>query len=184
MSSEEKVVFLSGKEINLRPLSKNDLGKILRWINDPEVTQYLSVYLPMSEIEELNWVENLSKRKPNDIVLGIETVDTNLIGSVGLHGIDWKDRTGTLGISIGEKKYWGKGCGTETVSLILGYAFKTLNLRKICLSVFAHNKRAIKCYKGCGFNVEGCRKRQVFKNGRYVDEIIMAVFRNERNKNE
>ena len=103
MSSEEKVVFLSGKEINLRPLSKNDLGKILRWINDPEVTQYLSVYLPMSEIEELNWVENLSKRKPNDIVLGIETVDTNLIGSVGLHGIDWKDRTGTLGISIGEK---------------------------------------------------------------------------------
>lgn len=182
MSNEEKVIFLSGKKINLRPISKNDVGKLLRWINDQEVTQYLSVYLPMHEIEEINWIENLSKRKSNDIVLGIETVDAVLIGSVGLHGVDWKDRIGTLGISIGEKEYWGKGFGAEAISLIIDYAFKTLNLRKICLSVFAHNKRAIKCYKGYGFKVEGCRKRQIFKSGRYVDEILMAVFRDERIK--
>ena len=170
---------MAGKKINLRPLSKNDVGKLTRWINDSDVTQYLSVYLPVCENEEIEWVEKLSKHKSSDIVLGIETIESVLIGTIGLHGINWKDRTGTLGISIGEKSYWGKGSGREAVTLILRYAFKTLNLRKVCLSVLGHNKHAIKCYKSCGFKVEGCCKRQIFKNNRYVDEILMAVFRNK-----
>lgn len=177
MSSKQKVVFLAGKKINLRPISKSDAGKLFRWVNDAEVTQYLSVYLPMHENEEMEWVENLSKRKSNDIVLGIETIDGVLVGTVGLHEISWKDRTSTIGISIGEKNYWGKGCGTEAIKLIIDYAFKTLNLRKVCLSVLSHNWRAIRCYKGCGFKLEGCRKNQIFKNGKYVDEMLMAVFR-------
>ncbi|MCK6462282.1 MAG: GNAT family N-acetyltransferase [Candidatus Pacebacteria bacterium] len=175
--SEEKVVFLPGEKVNLRPLLKSDVGKLMRWINDPEVTQYLSAYLPMHEDEEICWIENLSKRKSSDIVLGVETIERTLIGTAGLHGINWKDRTVTLGISIGEKSYWGKGFGTEAVSLLIGFAFNTLNLRKVCLTVLSNNKRAIKCYKGCGFKVEGCRKRQIFKNGRYLDQILMSVFR-------
>ena len=177
MSRRDKVVFLAGNNINLRPLLKSDAGKLSRWINDPEVTQYLSVYLPMYEKEEIDWIENLSKRKPNDIVLGIETIAGILIGTIGLHGTNWKDRATNLGISIGEKKYWGKCCGTEAISLIIGYAFETLNLHKVCLSVFGHNERAIRCYKRCGFKTEGCRKKQIFKNCRYADENLMAVFK-------
>jgi len=182
MSNENGIIFLQGQKVNLRPLFDSDINDLLRWVNDQEVTQYLTMYLPTYEKEETDWIENLSKCKSNDIVLGIES-GGSLIGTIGLHGINWKDRTGTLGISIGENSYWNKGCGTEAVLLILNYAFKNLNLRKICLSVLGHNKRAKRCYEKCGFKVEGCKRRQVFKNARYVDEILMAVFRNERNKN-
>jgi len=136
----------------------------------------------MYEKEEIDWIENLSKRKPNDIVLGIETIAGILIGTIGLHETNWKDRTTNLGISIGEKKYLGKCCGTEAVSLIIGYSFETLNLHKVCLSVLGHNERAMRCYKRCGFKMEGCRKKQIFKNGHYVDEILMAVFNGQKTK--
>jgi len=47
MAKKEKVVFLSGKKVILRPLRKEtDLKSALRWINDPEVIQYLTMFLP------------------------------------------------------------------------------------------------------------------------------------------
>ncbi|WP_296646487.1 GNAT family N-acetyltransferase [Romboutsia sp. 13368] len=40
------------------------------------------------------------------------------------------------------------------------------------------NERAIKSYKKCGFNIEGVLKDEIFKDGKYYDEIVMSIFRN------
>ena len=39
------------------------------------------------------------------------------------------------------------------------------------------NERAIKSYKKCGFTVEGVLKNEIFKDGKYYDEIIMSIFK-------
>ncbi len=61
---------------------------------------------------------------------------------MGIHRINWKDRTATTGAVIGEKAYWDKGYGSEAKMLVLDYAFNMLNLRKICSQVLAFNKRS------------------------------------------
>ena len=177
--NKNNVVFLAGKRVSLRPVEKEDVPDLERWINDEEVRRNLLSFLPMNKADEEEWVAGISKKKATEIVL-IITVKGKPIGTVGFH-IRPNDRNATLGIGIGEKRYWGKGYGTEAITLILRYAFNTLNLRKMCLGVIAFNKRAVACYKKCGFKEEGRLKEQHFRDGKYHDEIRMAVFADKWN---
>lgn len=171
-------VFLRGKKTILRPLEKKDVPLFTRWINDPDVSHYLNTCLPMTEREEEEWLENLAKKKQTDIVLGLE-VDGKLIGLMGIHGISWRDRCATTGAMIGEKEYWNKGHGTDAKMVLLNYAFNTLGLRRIASSVVAYNKRSLNYSLHCGYKIEGTRKKRFFRNGRYHDEIILAVFKKD-----
>jgi len=47
----------SGQKIRLRPIERSDIPTFVRWFNDPEVTQYLKMYLPMSLAQEERWFE-------------------------------------------------------------------------------------------------------------------------------
>ncbi len=55
-----------------------------------------------------------------------------------------------------------------------------MNINKIRLSTFSFNARAKKCYEKCGFKVEGVLKDEIFKEGKYYDEIIMSAFADDR----
>lgn len=175
----DTLAFLKGKRVALRPVLKADLPHFMRWLNDPAMTQYLAAYLPVMEGDEEEWLEGLRKKKSSDLVFSITLANGTLIGVMGLHRIDWKDRTASTGSFIGEKKHWGKGYGTEAKMLLLDYAFHTLNLRKICASYIAFNVRSGAYQKKCGYREEGRQKLQRFRNGRYWDEILTAVFKED-----
>ncbi|NQV00745.1 MAG: GNAT family N-acetyltransferase [Parcubacteria group bacterium] len=176
---EQKVIFLKGRKSVLRPLNKEtDLQSCLRWINDQDVIQYVSAYLPSSTQDEEEWFNNLQKRK-EDIVLGIETLVGEFIGVTGLHNINWKDRTASHGVIVGEKKYWGRGYGTDANMVLLDYAFNTLNLRRIYSSVIAFNERSLQYHLTCGYQIEGVQRKQAYKKGKYWDVIFLGVFEEE-----
>lgn len=175
----ERIVFLKGGKVNLRPLNKEtDLKKCVRWINNPEINRYLNVFLPVTENAEAGWFDRHDNDKEN-VVLAIETTDGELIGVMGLHQINWRDRTATTGAYIGEQKYRGKGHGTEAKMLLLNYAFNTLNLRKVNSSVISYNKPSLAYNQKCGYRIEGRRRQQYYKEGRYRDEIILGLFKKD-----
>jgi RimJ/RimL family protein N-acetyltransferase len=176
----DDVIFLRGKRLYLRPPTKEDVPYLLRWMNDQEVSQYLAAFLPFMEADELEWLDRIHKNKESDVVFVIVDGRTKKpIGLMGIHRINWKDRTATTGAVIGEKSYWGKGYGSEAKMLVLNYAFNTLNLRKIASRVIAFNKRSKAYSEKCGYKVEGVLKQELFKNGRYHDSIMMAVFKKD-----
>ena len=80
---------------------------------------------------------------------------------------------------IGSKENQGKGIGTFAVSSIVNHAFFNLNLRRLQLEVLEHNQIAQKLYKKIGFVEEGRKRMAVFKDGQYVDEILMGLLRDE-----
>lgn len=175
----DRIIFLKGKKVILRPIREStDLEACLRWMNDPEVRIFIKRYSPATIQDEKEWFERLNKN-PNDIVLGIETLEGKLIGIMGLHRINWKDRTATTGAVIGEKEYWGKGYGTDAKMILLDYAFNTLNLRKIKSDAWSYNKRSIAYSLHCGYKLEATLKKERFVNGRYWDKVLLAVFRKD-----
>jgi len=170
--------FLVGNKIYLRPLEIEDLERCVRWINNEEINQFLLVgRTPFNRIREEEWLRSLYKDQRNIVLAIVLKENDEHIGNVGIHFISWVDRYGILGIMIGEKKHWDKGYGTEATRLMVNYAFNTLNLKRVELSVFEFNERAIKCYLKAGFKEEGRLKNRRFKAGRYWDEIVMAVLR-------
>jgi hypothetical protein len=49
--------MLKGKSVLLRPVKRSDISYFLKWFNDPEVIQYVGLYLPMTEMAEEKFIE-------------------------------------------------------------------------------------------------------------------------------
>ena len=175
---QNRVVFLKGKTTVLRPVSDNDVPLLTKWINDPRVRRFIKSIFPRTDGFERDWVAELKKKSETDVVLIIE-VRGKAIGVMGLHRIDWKNRVGTTGAIIGEPRFWSKGYGTDAKMALLDYAFNTLNLRKIISKVKSFNERSLAYSKKCGYKVEGRLREQHFVDGKYWDEVILAVFRED-----
>jgi len=174
-----KTPFIIGEQIYLRPLQRDDLNeRYLTWLNDPEINRYLETGIFPSTQEDLEHFYERVMGSPNAVMLAIiEKSSDRHIGNIKLEPIHWVHRWATLGILIGEKDCWGKGYGVEAVRLMVKYAFERLNLQKVDLGVIADNIRAVKAYEKVGFIVEGRLKRHVFLDGKYVDVLKMAIFR-------
>lgn len=181
MSDDTKhpVIFRQGKRVILRPIEKEDAQAMQVWQNDPAVTKFLMRGFPLSLQEEEDWVLGLPKRSHTDVVLAIQVIDGPFIGTMGLHRINWVDRTATTGTAIGQKEYWGKGYGTDAKMILLDYAFNTLGLRKINSAAIGFNGRSIGFNSKCGYKEEGRLRQQIYRDGEYHDEVLLAVFRED-----
>ncbi len=170
--------MIQGQKTKLRAIERGDLPVFVRWFNDPEVRQYLLMYMPMSLAEEEKWFERQLEDQ-NNRVFAIETTDGVHIGNCGLHDFDWKNSKAELGIVIGEKEYWSKGYGSDAVRTLVGFAFGEMNLHRVQLEVYDFNPRALHCYEKCGFQVEGRQREALFRNGSYHDILIMGILRED-----
>ncbi len=175
MSDEKPVVFLRGQKTILRPLMKSDMPTVVRWINDPDIREFINMPFSKTEAEEDEWFRALGRDDKN-VTLAIETLEKVFIGVMGIHEINWIDRVATTGAFIGEKEYWGKGFGTDAKMILLEYAFHTLNLRKLCSRVVEYNRRSLAYSDKCGYRPDGVRKEHLFRKGRYWDQVELAIF--------
>jgi RimJ/RimL family protein N-acetyltransferase len=177
-NNSQKIVFLKGKKVTLRPLDEKDIERCCRWINNPEVAIFMNGHWPKGLEAEKKWLAESSAKK-DGFSLAIETLDGVHIGNMGVFDIHWTDGVATTGAMIGEKEYWGKGYGTDAKTQLLNYLFNTLNLRKICSRAYAFNERSIAYSLHCGYKEEGRQKKHVFRNGEFHDVVNLALFKED-----
>lgn len=164
-----------GKRIFLRELYEIDAtDEYCKWLNDPEVNKFLETR--SATTADLKTYIKEKNNSPTCLFLGIFDKRSNIhIGNIKLEPIDYVDRIATLGILIGNKDYWGKGIGAESINLLVNWAFNYLHLKEIKLGVLSENAVAIKSYKKCGFIIVGT-KSKVRKNARHeADEVLMSI---------
>lgn len=179
--------MLTGKRIRLTEYREDYIDLAKEYINDPEVLLNLqqSIPVPVTLEDEKEWFEN-QRKDDNSYNFAIVTNDPEekYIGGCSLHDIDWKNSVASVGIFIGHRNYRDDGYGTEAMELLLNFIFNQTTLNKIMLKVFSFNKRAIKSYKKNGFIEEGRLRQNIFRNGKYHDEIIMGILRREYKKHK
>lgn len=177
--------MIYGERIRLRAIEREDIPRYVAWLNDPEVTAGLTTNFPISVADETHWVESLSSRLPRERPLAIEVKlpdgGWKHIGGTGLESIDWVNRSAEFGIFIGEKAFWNQGYGSEVTRLMLKHGFETLNLNRIFLRVYETNPRAIRAYEKAGFVKEGIMRDAFYRNGCYINDILMSILRSEWN---
>ncbi|AFY31421.1 GNAT family N-acetyltransferase [Calothrix sp. PCC 7507] len=117
---------------------------------------------------------------PNSFNFHLRTLaDDTLIGGVGLFGIQWMHQVGSLGIAIGDPAYWGKGYGTDALKIILGYAFRELNLYRVGSTTISYNIRSMKAHEKVGFRQEGIQRSFIQREGQRFDVIHYGILRPE-----
>lgn len=174
---KEDGIMYYGTKVKLRAYKKEDIPLAYDFVNDGELKKLLVTDVPFPTMyeEEEQWYESLLKDKDN-YNFAIEDLETgNYIGGCGINKLDWLNRVATIGIMIGDKRYWGKGYGTDAVKVLNKFIFQQMNMNKIKLNVFSFNERAKKSYDKCGFQIEGILRQELFRDGEYYDEYVMAL---------
>ncbi len=172
--------MLKGERTILRPMRREYLERLLEYHNDVEL-QLLGgedVPIPLTPEHLAERFEALSAGvAPRPSWFAIEVQGGKIIGHCMLRNIDEAARTAELRITIGDRDYINRKYGRDVVRLLVKYAFRLRNLRKVWLAVPASNERARRCFAAAGFTVEGCQRAHTWVDGRYDDRILMAVFR-------
>lgn len=181
MKAAARPVFLEGASIYLRPLQHSDLsGPYATWINDQEVMCYMEAGIFPNTSEDLEaFYKNVTNSRDQVILAIVSKKSRRHIGNVKLGPIDWVHRRAHFGILIGDKRFWGKGFGTEATQMMMHYAFKRLNLNRVDLGVYAEHESAVRCYERVGFKIEGRFRQDLFHHGKYKDRIWMGLLRSE-----
>ncbi len=171
---------LIGKKVILGPLLKKNLEKYVHWLNDMEVSHYLTIApINLTMENESEWYEKVVSDRSKIVFSIYDRKKEILIGNVSLENINHLDRSAELGIFIGYKKYWGRGYGSEAIELILDFGFNVLNLNSIFLKVYSYNKRAIKSYEKIGFKHAGILRQAKIFCGKKYDVVIMDILASE-----
>lgn len=173
-------VFINGKHIDLVVLNSEYAEKTqwYNWFNSEKTTRFMQKhYFPNDRNNQIKFAKEINRSSEN-LVLGI-TLDEKLIGVCGLHEINLINSNCTLTIIIGEKLS-NENITLEVMYLLLKHAFSTLNLFKVKIGQIKGLKLwTLKLNKEFGFFEEGVLKKDMYKNGKYCDVILSAVFRDE-----
>ena len=73
--------------------------------------------------------------------------------------------------------FHGRGIGSAVMAALIDVADNWLNLRRLELTVYVDNEPALRLYRKFDFEIEGTRRGDVFRDGRFVDSFAMARWR-------
>lgn len=170
-----EIVGLRGDKARLVPVDKRlHMDNALRWMNDPEVTQYLLLVMGVTPGMEEQWMDRVQKRDV-EYVWAIMDDQNRHIGFTGIHGIDWRLRLGTTGTVIGEKSAWGKGYGTDVMRIRTRFAFEILNLHRLQSEARIDNIASQRALEKVGYKREGVARKKLYYGGRWYDTILYAI---------
>lgn len=170
--------------IKLRALTKEDIDLTLRWNNQDDIRElYLGHPFPINREMEEKWYDKILISNFPTTIFGIELIsESKLIGITILKNINFINRSAEFAIYIGDKNERGKGYSYEATILTMKFGFLDLGLNRLFLKVIRKNKTAISLYEKCNFFKEGVLREAIFKNGKFYDEIIMSILKEEFEK--
>ncbi|ASW07018.1 MULTISPECIES: GNAT family N-acetyltransferase [unclassified Rhizobium] len=130
--------------------------------------------LPFQSVEDTQrW---LDKHDPNATRLVAE-VDGKVVGNAGMNRLAGR-RAHSAGIGMGvHDDFTGCGIGSALLGALIDTADNWLAIRRLELTVYVDNARAIGLYEKFGFETEGRLRAFGFRNGEYVDAFTMARLR-------
>lgn len=181
--SRLKLPKIKGLLVDLRELSINDAVDISRLMTYNISKSLWQVPYPYNVENAVNFINschrNFESLKAVNFAIQYKNNlgDVNrLVGIVSLKNIDSDNKKANVGYWIGEQ-YWGNGLATESLALVINYAFSVLGLEEISAYVYSENKASIRVLERNGMT----KKEEVNEynqiSGRYKNTIKFAIQR-------
>jgi len=182
VSTSASQADLDKAQVELKPLHRENLYKHFQWNNDPELN-HLDSEIPYRR-ETLGtfkrrFEQMIYQPAPDSCDFEIYADDGTVIGVAYVVNISTYNRHCTLGITIGDRDYWGKGYGRAALRTLLRYCFDELNMHRVSAESFEYNEAWRKLIVWAGFKKEGTGRDYLFREGRFWDKNIYAILEAE-----
>ena len=172
-----------GRRVVLREADSGDLDKLLAYINNlvrekkrDESSQLFTGFESLlTRRQEAGWLNELSRRiKRGDKISVLAEIDGEVAGNGDITRGSYSvtRHHGHLGLTVRET-YRGLGIGREMVRVLLAEA-RRQGLKTVDVEFLSANKATVHVYEKAGFKRVGSIPGKVYRNGRFLDSLIMA----------
>jgi len=176
--------ILKGDNITLRALEPADLDILFEWENDTSIWMVSGTLQPFSRFvleqylasAHLDIYAHKQLRLVIDLMEDDEDSDETIpIGCIDLFDFDPKNRRAGIGILIGDKDMRGNGYGAEALTLLINYAFKTLDLHQLFCTITPDNEPSLHLFKKLGFEITGLKQDWIYFDNKWHDEYTLQL---------
>ena len=167
--------MLGNENIVLRAPEPSDVDTLFVWENDPEVWRISNSATPYSHkilTDYVNSITDIYADKQLRLLIE-EREGATLLGAVDLFDCDFRNRRAGVGILIANAENRGRGFASQTLDLLLPYAFGMLGFHQLYCQVGVENEASLKLFEKFGFERVGIKRDWSFSDGRFVDEVFL-----------
>ncbi|MGM0750633.1 MAG: GNAT family N-acetyltransferase [Bacillota bacterium] len=148
--------------------NRDHLRQWLLWVDKRRSPQDLEHIIPL-------WIRNYADN--NGFDAGIR-YQGKLVGMIGLHYIDWKSKSTSIGYLLSEEAQ-GKGIITRAVTSLLNYLFIEMDLNRVEIQCAINNKKSIGIPERLGFTKEGISRDGQWLYDHYEDLVTYSLLRRD-----
>ena len=162
------------EDILIRACEPEDLAELSEALNQPRAV-WGTLQMPFTSLE--------ARRKRREALpvghtVLVAVIGGKVIGSAGLHRADHRRRShvASVGMAVHDA-YAGRGAGGALMQALMEQADRWANYKRVELTVWSDNDRAIALYERFGFEPEGLLRAYAWRDGAYADALSMARLR-------
>lgn len=140
-------------------------------------TTYLSFEkdeYPLNAVEQAVSIKSTAEQDNCIMILALEDDQIIGIGTISSSSKIKSRHLGELGIVV-QKRYHGKGIGSQIIQQLIDWAKSNGITTRIQLDTRCDNETAVELYKKFGFEIEGCLKNATLLDGKYYNLYIMGM---------
>ena len=174
-----EITPLHTDRVEFTPLQMENIHTHFRWNNDPELNRLDSEF-PFEEESfgafKSRFEQMCDNPSPSHRNFEIHARDAEtLIGVAYATRISAHNLHAQVGITIGDRDYWGRGYGRSSFDLLLFYCFEKLGLHRVSAEPFEYHTAWRDLVEGMGFQKEGTIREYLRRDGRYWDKEIYGL---------
>ena len=170
------------KTVYFRTFEDEDAALIYQWMNDDQLKEMsIGLNRRICKEESIEWVSSRKRHNPYQVWFAICALDTNkMIGYMCLTDIHYINSSANFsGIIIGDSNYRDGQAYLESYLFMLEYVFERLNLNRMYGSALADHNVSVTMAEVMFQKTEAVLRQAIFKNGKYHDELICAILKEE-----
>jgi putative acetyltransferase len=150
------------------------------WEANHRIWSQPSVYYDTMQIPypSADWNrERVQERPPARFWPLAAEVEGRVVGTAGIiRGEHNRSHVGHLGMMV-DTEYQGRGIGSALLEAAIDLVENWLGLARLQLEVYIDNQRAIGLYEKVGFEREGVFQSFGYRDGHYIDTLVMSRLR-------
>jgi len=172
-------------KVRLRALRREDAELTWKWRNDTVVRDMYSGHpFFVNPEKEHAWYERILLSDLPNVTMGVEIEETEqLIGVMFLMHVNHIHRSAELAFLFDKDSRKASDI-IEAILLTLQFGYYELNLNRIYGKSIEHHTMLIKLFERYGGQREGLLRQSVFKNGKYLNEVMMSILKEDYENNE
>lgn len=170
--------ILESGMIQLRALEPDDVELLYRWENDTSNWKVSNTLTPFSKYILARYIRNshrdIYEAKELRLIV-VNKSDNRPVGTIDLFDFDPFNKRAGIGILIAAENDRKKGIASETLMLVIRYAFGTLGLHQLFCNITAENEVSLKLFRKHGFEISGTKKEWNKTGDAWTEEYFLQL---------